>query len=709
MIGDLQQPPLRELRSITRLSALTPLAPRVIDHSVTTSAPAPTARNAQRRAYTRRAATWAGILLVLAAALLYTRTLDRWLTWGDLAGGDLITHQYAQVQARPSNAPGYPLYTMGGWLWFHGLRATISAFGPDHPNPIPILAAYSTLWALLAIWLLYRTLCFLTSSRYWPESPWGGAGNWPLAVMLGAFYGVTYFFWYYATTTEQYSSAIAQTLAIVYIYLLWAEADAAAPAHYALRSRAGWLLVLLALLCGISLAHMLTVALIVPPLVGVVIWQRPSLLRNGWLVAAVILAALLPLTAYVYVFIRGAQHPEWWGAGEWQSAAEWFRAFVSTAQGREELGWGFEPGRTFFGNGFPALIGRELSAPMLLAGLAGIALLKRRTATLLYGTLAIYLVFTWAYRYGNWFQVILPAYPLLLLGVGGLSLRLSTWPLTANRRWVQPALLLLLAGAVGWRFGASWPQADASVYPPDEALGHAAVLLADDLPPRAALFAEQGDAASLDYLAQIWGLRPDIRVIGSSRAEAAIAAGRPLLATWGSAGTLIKEMGGGAHTVQTQSADWARIDAAPPAAAGGAPSALNEPAGVPVLGEYSTTASPSGAPITGTQPGLDVDLLWQLPDGGWPEGLALSLRPTQQGAFIADPSSSSGAILQVDAAAPLHGLVDFAPATPVLADAYRLPLLEPLPAGADGLAIILYRSVEGGFETITDLRLPLHP
>ena len=55
-------------------------------------------------------------------AALYLFTLDDGLRPGELEGGDLITHQYAQVQGRPSNAPGYPLYTMGGWLWFHARR-----------------------------------------------------------------------------------------------------------------------------------------------------------------------------------------------------------------------------------------------------------------------------------------------------------------------------------------------------------------------------------------------------------------------------------------------------------------------------------------------------------------------------------------------------------------------------------------------------------
>jgi hypothetical protein len=57
---------------------------------------------------------WVGLIVILLAATLYLATLDTGLRPDELIGGDLITHQYAQVQARPSNAPGYPLYTMGG-------------------------------------------------------------------------------------------------------------------------------------------------------------------------------------------------------------------------------------------------------------------------------------------------------------------------------------------------------------------------------------------------------------------------------------------------------------------------------------------------------------------------------------------------------------------------------------------------------------------
>jgi hypothetical protein len=99
-----------------------------------------------------------GILLVVGFLIVYMLTLDTGLQPYELHGGDLITHQYAQVQARPGNAPGYPLYTMGGWLWFHGWRTLQAFLGQSYPNPIPLLSSYSTLWALLALGLLYAIL-----------------------------------------------------------------------------------------------------------------------------------------------------------------------------------------------------------------------------------------------------------------------------------------------------------------------------------------------------------------------------------------------------------------------------------------------------------------------------------------------------------------------------------------------------------------------
>jgi hypothetical protein len=647
---------------------------------------------------------WLAFLLLLAALTLYGATLDNGFQPGELEGGDLITHQYAQVQARPSNAPGYPLYTMGGWLWFHGLRSLFHAAGVALPNPIPLLSSYSTLWALLALWLLYKILCRLTRTLAQP------LGDGWLAALLCAFYGVTYFFWYYATTTEQYSSAIAQTLAIVYFYWRWQEAEETnKTAGQPVPALWGALPVIgLAFLSGLSLAHMLTVAFIVPPLVIVILWQAPYLLRSFRVVIGAVIAALIPLVSYLYVYWRGAAHPEWWGAGDWATPQAWFWAFVSTAQGREELGWGLGPTCTFFANGFPQLIWQELSLPVLLIGLIGLALLKRRQAFLLYSTCVIYLIFCWAYRCGNWFQVILPVYPLLLLGVAAFIqwLRQQRWG-----RFCYATAMVLLVVAIGWRFTASLAAADSRNRPTDSAFDQAALLLAQPLPQQAALFAAVHDALALQYLSAIWQIRPDVRLVDSREAAQQLAAGQSVYSTWEAAPTLRVELPPDLITTQ-QASDpyWIKFDPTGPPVPLTPATLLNRTVltEVVLLG-YDLTAVASSPladyrlPIAVNDSELTLTLFWQLPASGWPTGVSLSVRPQQGGQPVPD---SQGGYWQEDRQQPAVGLYTLLPGQPI-ADPYRLPAMAGATGTIDQVQILLYRATATGFENLAEVLLPV--
>ncbi len=284
-------------------------------------------------------------LLVLAAAL-YAFTLDDGLRPGELQGGDLITHQYAQVEGRPSNAPGYPLYTMGGWLWFHAGRLL---FGPGS-NPISILASYSTFWALVALWLLYELILELAGRRDGTTR----AAAW----LASAFLAVIYFFWYYAVTTEQYTSAVAWTLAAFLLAFRWQR-----------ERRTGYLFAL-ALLAGITLAHMVTLVLALPALVWLVLREEPALLRRPRLLLGLVATGVAPLLSYLFIYAAGEAHPEWRGASLQAARTwDWFWSFVSTRQGQDELTWSLRP---FFSASFPSLIPRELTWPGLLGGLAGL-------------------------------------------------------------------------------------------------------------------------------------------------------------------------------------------------------------------------------------------------------------------------------------------------------------------------------------------------
>lgn len=675
-----------------------------------------------RQAYQRskREMAWAGRLLVLGALLLYGLTLDNGLQPGELVGGDLITHQYAQVEARPSNAPGYPLYTMGGWLWFHTIQRVFVWRGDGLPNPLPILSSYSTLWALVALWFLYRTLCLVTRS---PHHPFG---IWPVALLLSAYYGVTYFFWYYATTTEQYSSAIAQTLALIYFYLRWqarqtgsnelvlspsvqppvsnSEIESPRADHR--------LLLLLALLCGISLAHMLTVAFIVPPLVFVILWQAPHLLRNVRIILPAIGAATVPLLSYLYVYVRGVAHPEWWGSGNWRTGTEWFWAFVSTAQGRAELGWGLEPWCTPFANGFPALIGTELSWPVVLLGLVGIALLRQKLAPLLYGTLVIYGAFAWAYRCGNWFQVILPAYPLLLLGVSQLLMlfienRAGGKPNKARqhkrpRSMASLVLYTLLIAAVLFRGALVWPRADSSNRLADTALDRAALLLAAPLPAQSNLFAAVDDALALQYLLRIWGVRSDLAVVSSPAAAARLAAGEAVYSTWEAAPTLHAELPQTlAYTRIAVTPRWVRFQ--PAAVSAALPALTAQPATEVIPGlmlqGYALHKAGDSVPLADYRPviaeqakGVTVTLLWQLDGIAWPDGLSISVRLTADGVPIVDA--------QQDRAVPVLGLAE--PQMGVWIDPYFFQLSDP--EQANGFMVILYRQIGASFENVAVLQ-----
>lgn len=639
--------------------------------------------------------------LLIAFTLIYWATLDTGLQPYELRGGDLITHQYAQVQARPSNAPGYPLYTMGGWLWFHSGRGLLRLLGNALPNPMPILSSYSTLWALLALWLFYRVILIILGDSLDNQR----CGQWTqvgIALLLSAFYGCTYFFWYYATTTEQYSSAVAQTLALLYVYLLWEE-----------RPEDLRLLFGMALLSGLSLAHMLTVAFMVPPLVGVILWRKPDLLRNGRAILGSIVAAALPLLGYIYVYVRGALNPQWWGAGSWETPQAWFWSFVATAQGREELAWAFEPDRPLLGNGFPHLIWQELSIPLLVLGLIGIAGLRPRLRWLLWGTLFIYAIFCWFYRFGNWFQVILPAYPLILLGLLPFYQRLQArFDTTPRQRLAVPAVALAaLVLALAWRIDASLPAANSRNRPEDTGLDRAALLLDQPLPDGASLFAAVDDSLALNYLLAIWQVNVDAEVVSSRQADDRIQLGQMVLSTADALPTLLAEISMQPF-LQSVGPDWVQVARSAPASTYTIDERREIVPGLTLI-SAAVEAAPQGEPLrVAVPPAVDVVLSWELADGTWPEGVQISVRPLRSGNQIIDPANN--APIQQDRPRPVHGLyqapAEIDPGTPIIVhDGYRLPLPPALAGEANGVLVIAYRSTDDGFENLAEIPYAFDP
>ncbi len=479
---------------------------REMSHAIA-SPPHRASRSSHPPARPNRRGVLALILLLILAGLLYWATLDNGLSPGDLEGGDLITHQYAQVQARPSNAPGYPLYTMGGWLWFHGWRVLF-----PHANPVVILSSYSTLWALLALAVFYGLLWRATRGNLW------------LTLGLSAFYAVTYFFWYYAVSTEQYASAVLQTLLILLVALQWDE-----------DGRDRWLY-LLAFLLGLSLAHMVTVLFIGPGVLLFILLKDPTLLRRGKLIFLSLLLALLPLVAYLYVYLRGAAHPEWWGAGEWPNARAWFFSFLSTQQGRDELTWSLRP----FNPDLIRLPLQELPPLLLLLGVIGWRLWGRRHAIFFFTTALIYTLFCYIDRFGNWYQVIMPLYPLTLVGAGVLLQR--GWDRYPSKI-LRGGMLVVLALLIGHKAITVYPEANQRNRPEDTGLEPGWAIIHQAPPAHAAIVGDVQEKLALDYLTQIWGVRPDLTTLSTRAIPGAFQQHRPVLVTVHAAGYAAAESG----------------------------------------------------------------------------------------------------------------------------------------------------------------------
>jgi hypothetical protein len=629
---------------------------------------------------------------LVAVTLLYLVTLDNGLSPEELVGGDLITHQYAQVEGRPSNAPGYPLYTMGGWLWFRLARPLLSWL----LNPIQILSFYSTLWGLASLLVLYLILLRATHQQ------------WPVALLLTLFYATTFFFWYYSVTTEQYTSAVFQTLLVIWLAFKWNDRPQDS------------LLFWLAFISGTMLANMVTTLFILPPLLWFIFFQRDEASRGFLLfrylkrpkfVLTMVGLALLPLLSYAYVYIRGVQHPEWRGDGNWASTWDWFVQFLTIPQGRDEL----VPGLTaqgFFTAEFPSLMWQELSWLVFLGGLLGLAFLGRRRAIFLYGTLLIYLFFSWGYRFGNWFQVIIPAYPIFIIGFATGLARVMDW-VRVRRSAVggQPlailtatAIILLLAGLLIYRFTVSLPEANQHNRSDDTGLNPGWAILADQPDSPALITGTFEERVALQYLHTVWGAAPGIYPANElNPATATIQADRSIYVSRQAAT-------GAPETVEAE---------------GVYPQAAGEQ--LIALWPQPRDALPSAARRLDLNFGDTLNLLgWEQIETGYPlpEGVnranwqivlywqalvpvaddyTVSVRPVVEGQLIVVDGEN-----MIQDHQPVWGVYPTSRWTPweIVRDAYALSL--PDSVTPDGVQIVVYKTTETGFENLDEATLQIN-
>ena len=208
-----------------------------------------------------------------------------------------------------------------------------------------------------------------------------------------------------------------------------------------------------------------------------------------------------------------------------------YRQHISRPGGTE---LGTASGRALLWQRLPPIDLARVKPAVTAARADGHALLHRRVRLLLWGTPILYLALCWVDRFGNWFQAIMPAYPLVLLGLLPLAQHLQArltqmTPLklsggvSPSPQTLIPVLVVL--GATAWSLAASWSTADNRGKPEDTALARPALILSQRLPADIGLFGEYSDAIGLDYLVSIWSVRPNLTVLSSSEAGRYLAAG----------------------------------------------------------------------------------------------------------------------------------------------------------------------------------------
>jgi hypothetical protein len=257
-------------------------------------------------------------------------------------------------------------------------------------------------------------------------------------------------------------------------------------------------------------------------------------------------------------------------------------------------------------------------------------------------------------------------------------------------------LVGLLIFLVIYRGVRSYPLADSSDRPDDTGLAPGWAILADQPPEGVRVLATAPEARALDYLAEIWGIRPDVRAVSSTRARNILAAGSPLLAATEEALPLVpEEVSPDAH-YSALGGRLVEIKAGP---------VVSLPAGGPAWQEQAWRHDFGGLlSLMGGRARRDVAggevvvlLAWQAP-ASLSDDWSVSVRLTQGGTEIA----------QVDRRHPVAGAYPTGRWQPgeVVGDAYSFALSSG--AAPDGVTVIVYRSLpDGSFTNLGIARLPL--
>ena len=263
--------------------------------------------------------------------------------------------------------------------------------------------------------------------------------------------------------------------------------------------------------------------------------------------------------------------------------------------------------------------------------------------------------------------------------------------------WSRGAIFLGLAALVIYRGVASYPRADSSRRAEDTGLQPGWAILADDPPVGTAVLGTLGETLALNYLTEIWGVRPDMRSVTSAQAQKLLAEGTPLAVTEAALPLVPAEVSPSAHY----------------SALGRTLVALNAfptwhlaQSGATALGELRPWLHDFGGELQLQAGRIGVDratgetvalLIWQAA-APLSQDWAVSVRLLQGGQEIT----------QLDREHPISGAYPTSRWAPgeVVADAY--PFALPPGAAPDAIKIVVYHKLaDGSFVNLDVARFPL--
>ena len=342
-----------------------------------------------------------------------------------VVGGDAGEHQIAVPLLGIPHTTGYPLYILVGKLW-----TLLIPFGSMAWRVNLFSALGGALAAGVTSLIVYKL-----SQEILPAAVWAGA----VVAGLALAFGLTFWQWSVIAGVRSFN--------IFFFALLTLQAITFAQhIKYNRSASADRILNWLAFTVGLSLAHHRTTLFYLPSLVAWVWWYDPALIRQPRRLLRLVLLTLAPLMLYLFIYLRGVNHPPYTHEQITDFESFWFLVGSGDSTGLFfSIDPAYLPARLLF-------IWRDLLTQISLPGVAlavigAIILLWRYPAQFLFQALLIVLLllFTLDFEVVNldeaptWY--LMPAYFILTvwlgLGVNGIA-SLAGYAYKFTRRTVSP-------------------------------------------------------------------------------------------------------------------------------------------------------------------------------------------------------------------------------------------------------------------------------